>query len=224
MHSYILVSNHQEALDKKREEIVKKYNIEPYRQTIITSSSDIKTIRKAIKELHNSSSPSYHQCLIIQTIGNMDTASQTTLLKTIEEPPLQTICIIQARFSDYILPTILSRSYIIRIRHKNEMDKTDNSTYWKPIFTALSINTLLNHASDLINTHKERDEIIQWIDSQIIFFRDLMYIRAGEKHSAKLSSSQISRIIANFLRAKRYIMHNANQKLVVDNLFLTLLN
>ena len=225
MHSYIILGNLKTESDNKKSEIVQQFNVPVYRQTILSDATDIKTIRIALRSLHQSASPSEFQALIISSIKKLTETSQQTLLKTIEEPPKNTICIIQGTFSDFILPTLISRSKIIRIASSTSIESEDKiATYWQPVLTNKSLTNALLCATNISSRYKEKDDLLNWLDMQILFFRSLMQKRAGITHKGKLSSAQIKKIVSYFLSAKRYISYNCNQKLVVDNLFLALHN
>lgn len=224
MHSFIILSHSKTVSDNKTLEITKRFSISEFRKIIIDQNPDIKTIRQSLKTLYAQASHEY-QALIIKDLQKLSESSQQTLLKTIEEPPLNSICIIQAGFSDSILPTLVSRSEIIRIASEEALENENSiALYWKPIITGFSLTHRLTEASTINSTYKEKDALTKWLDGQILFFRNLMYRRLETKKENKLTSNQIAKIITALLKAKRYIHYNCNQKLVIDNLFLTIHN
>lgn len=225
MHSYIIVTGDKKSAGIKRDELIQKFSVNKYRIVRIDDDFAVKTIRMKIKLLLDNASPYEYQALIIEDIGKLTDTAQNTLLKTIEEPPQNTICVINSSFQDYILPTIISRSSVIRIpSHYKNTNDTKLIEFWTKIISNPTITTLLISANDVISNAKDKDDIMLWLDTQIIFFRNLMKKRAVTYSKGKLTGDKISKIISKFILAKKYILYNANQKLVIDNLFLTLLN
>lgn len=224
MHSFIIIANNKTDIEKKRQEILARFNIKPFNITYIIESANIKAVRDAIKKINATAQKQEFQAFIISNIGLLREDAQQTLLKTIEEPPINTICIIEGSFADFILPTILSRSQIINISGDSSRvgDLKEFANFWKPLLTINSISGKLSAATKIIQENKEKELLLQWLDSQMLFFRSLMYKRAGIPKTEKLGSGKIARIIASFIAAKRYISLNINSKLVIDNLFLSL--
>lgn len=74
----------------------------------------IETIRKAIEFLHYKPQLSKLKILIINEADKLKEDSQNTLLKTLEEPPSNTLIILITAFPQKLLPTVFSRLLPLR--------------------------------------------------------------------------------------------------------------
>lgn len=84
--------------------IVEKYRLQPL---------TIESVREAIHFLHLKGGKK--KVLIVRNIEDLDFSAQNALLKTIEEPPPQAILFLLAQNEEGVLPTIASRTKIIKL-------------------------------------------------------------------------------------------------------------
>lgn len=84
--------------------ITEKYLLQPL---------SIESIRQAIHFLHLSSSKK--KVLIVRNIEDLDFSAQNALLKTIEEPPPQAILFLLTQDEEMVLPTIVSRTKVVKL-------------------------------------------------------------------------------------------------------------
>jgi DNA polymerase III delta prime subunit len=83
--------------------------------------SEIREITKILK-IKNNSSKNNNRIVIIKDIQSMSEEAQSSLLKTLEEPPAGTLFILTLQDKDQVMPTIVSRSKIIPIYPLTNMD------------------------------------------------------------------------------------------------------
>ncbi|MBI2029459.1 hypothetical protein HYT02_03525 [Candidatus Gottesmanbacteria bacterium] len=222
MHSFIILGTDRDKVENSAREIISRYKIKKY-NLITVDDTSIKSVREKIIKLINNSQKQEFQALVINEIGKLREDAQQTLLKTLEEPPVNTICIIMGTYSDFILPTILSRSQIIPVNNKQvEIDVKEFSNYWQPIITATGLSEKLIAATRISQDYSNKNLLLDWLDRQILFFRSVMYKRTTGSIKGKMNALEIGLIIKNLLNAKRYISGNVNTKLVIDNLLLSL--
>jgi len=88
-------------------------------------SIKIDTVRELIK--FSSLKPSYSskKIIIVDDAEKMTTDAQNSILKTLEEPPENTIIILVTENINILLPTIVSRCYTMKFTRLDENDITD---------------------------------------------------------------------------------------------------
>ncbi|MGB9911048.1 MAG: hypothetical protein ACPLKP_00340 [Microgenomates group bacterium] len=90
------------------------------------NSIQIETIREIKKWLTLKPYFGKGKVVIIQNGEKLTLPAQNALLKTLEEPPSNTLIIITTQMPELILPTILSRCQIIRISQEKEIIFSEN--------------------------------------------------------------------------------------------------
>lgn len=227
MHAFLIVSNSVEDRKKEKNRILTKFNIDKFNQIVIsTNDPSIKNVRETIEKLHFKALNSKYKALIIENISLLSPTSQQTLLKTIEEPPENSIIIIETENIDQVPSTITSRTYCLFTSNTKNISSHDivkNSTFWAKIIKNPSVSQRIAIASELISRIKTKDELIIWIDSQLQFFRILLVKRVTESQKINtLNLNQLNQILRILLFSKKNILGNVNMKLIVDHLFINI--
>lgn len=227
MHAFAIISNSQEAQQSEYEKILKKFSVSKFARVIINKwASSIKDIRNAQRILNLATQKDKIQALVIESIQQLSLEAQQSLLKTIEEPPANTIIIIQAQNQEQILPTILSRVQVIYKPAYTKITQEEEklfTSFWAKIITTKSLSQRLTSASQLTSGLDKREQLVLWLDKQIIFFRNILHKRIGQlANRNSLTPSNISTIIKILLFSKKYAQANVNTKLLIDHLFIHL--
>lgn len=107
----------EEELTAVREQIVLKWN-NPYHRIFIPRATAIKinSIRDIRKEVSLMSSGRGKKVFILLDAETMNAESSNALLKTLEEPPPDTLLILTTTQPDQLLPTLVSRCQLIRFQ------------------------------------------------------------------------------------------------------------
>ncbi|MDR2685801.1 MAG: AAA family ATPase [Rickettsiales bacterium] len=86
------------------------------------ASISVDSVRRMIDGLRMSASDGGWRVVIIDSIDDMNRNAANSLLKILEEPPAQTLFLIVAHKLSGVLPTIKSRSAVIRLRALPDAD------------------------------------------------------------------------------------------------------
>lgn len=118
---------------------------------LITQSPEGKSFKKeqVINIINNINVKPYvgdRKIFILEHIDKMTDHAQNSLLKTLEEPPYYAIIIMTATNSKSILPTVLSRSQLLRFSpiNNNEIKSTIVNKYGKTNEEATFISSICN--------------------------------------------------------------------------------
>lgn len=200
MHAFLIVGNNPEKEIASR---IAEWKISVW-DIVRASGTGISDIRDFRREL--SMTPLGKKRVgIIEHIELLTTEAQNALLKTLEEPPPATYIIGTTNNPEALLPTILSRMHVVRL---SDTAETNNTALLSIL--DLPIGKRLTALEQYTATR----------DSAKKYISDLM----GAAHQELLThpSKKLTTLIRNLLAAQSQLSVNVNQKLVVDNIFLTL--
>ena len=136
----------------------------------LTISTD--EIENIIPKLRLKSYEGGHKILIIWNADRMKDVVANKFLKTLEEPPEKTLIILTANSLDNFLPTITSRTQIIKVKNiddeaiKNQLEKQniDENTIQNIIFQAQgNWNKVLKILSSQNIENKFEENFIKWV-------------------------------------------------------------
>lgn len=160
------------------------------------------------------------------------------LLKILEEPPPYGVLIIQSSSTNFFLPTILSRCQKIRLNYKlpeeNEEDAGIKNEFAEMLTLAKTRNFYeLFKQVDAFLKEKEREEVENYLDKVVLFYRDAYFKKTGlpgellvnkgaEDEIVPENEAGFLEIVEKILELKRQVRYNINLKLGFDNLFLTI--
>lgn len=117
----IIGPNPEERLIKAREILIQK-SISPHDtiELISTQSYGIEDIRDIINKISFSPYESDAIAALIHPLEQLTQPAQHALLKTLEEPPTQSILILTAASVSSVLPTIVSRCRVVFLSHSGK--------------------------------------------------------------------------------------------------------
>lgn len=163
------------------------------------NSIPIENIREIIAKLKFSTIQNPKKSLFIENGKDLSIESQTTLLKTLEEPPKDTFIIISIENRNQLLPTVLSRSIIYSSNNLN----TSNIIYKLPerIEQAFLEVEKISTISDL---KRKREKAYQFMDALI-------------DKATTLPNTQKYQTLRNLLYIRNTIAKNANLRLALEN-------
>ncbi len=227
MHAFLIISNSTEDRKKEKERILAKFKVDKFNQIVIsTIDTSIKNVRETIEKLHFKALNNKYKALIIENINSLSIPSQQTIIKTIEEPPENSIIIIEAENIDQVPPTIVSRTYSLFISNTKTSSSegiVKNSSFWAKIIKNPSVSQRIAFASELISQVDSKEELILWIEDQLHFFRLLLLKRLTESQKNNiLNLNQLNQILRILLFSKKNLSANVNMKLIIDHLFLNM--
>ncbi|BCX14937.1 MAG: hypothetical protein KatS3mg088_620 [Patescibacteria group bacterium] len=123
MNSFLIVSKDEEKIEEKIEEITKT-------NSAIKSNFSLKKINDA-RELKQLTKLSHNQklAIIIRNIEEASTPALNAILKNIEEPNQNIIFILTTKNIKSVLPTVVSRCQIIKLKSEEKIDAKIASKY-----------------------------------------------------------------------------------------------
>lgn len=170
-----------------------------------TTGWAIDTVRDLIHFL--SRRPIQHavKVAIIDQAQNLSTEAQSVLLKTLEEPGEGNYLILTTPNFHSLLPTILSRCYLITLQsHSAKPNTTPVSVSTNPQINLASVDELL------LSTDKAG--VLDWFDNQI---------RCYQQELTKTGDYQTSLILQKLIKAKDMVNANVDPKSALDWFFLS---
>lgn len=172
---------------------------------------------------------------IINEAEKLTLEAQNSLLKILEEPPRHTLIVLTAAKESLLLPTIVSRCKVIRIKEEPEI-KLDKPA----IGNLLHLTCYLLHArggeriKKVESLVKTREEAITFLDQFIFFLRKILLKKyqisqietiasiCDIPELKNLSGKWLAKILKEALKTKEMIKKNVNFRLALENFFLDL--
>lgn len=175
-----------------------------------TSKPEIKVavIRDLIKKINLTPAVGGKKLAIIRDADLMNQEAANTLLKTLEEPPKNSIMILISK-NLRLLPTIISRCQIIKFSDKAFLgDQILSNCFNKDKSSLADIFKQINNIA-------EKDDLPELFDSLMFEYQNKLI---------NLPKRDTVEKIKKIFKAKTDISVTTNKKLVLENLYLTLRN
>lgn len=239
------------------ESILKAQDLESYPYKLFLASEDGKAIGiESVRELEHFLSlkvprkADYNRVVIVQNAESLSLEAQNALLKTLEEPPEDTLIILNASYSQALLPTIRSRAQAISVKQPSKealVDYFEQAGYsQKQIEQAYAISgglpglmkALLEDDAHplLLATEKAREILkatayerlllVDELAKQRALAQNTIYILGQMAHvslqSADKTTAKWQAILKASHNATKALMTNAQPKLVLTNLVLSI--
>lgn len=149
---------------------------------------------------------------IINEAHKLTLEAQNALLKTLEEPPINTTIVLTAPDKDLLLSTIISRCFLTILPFEVEIFLTENE---EEILAARLENLVgtgekFQLAADLA---ADRSKAGEWLKKAVLVMR---------KRLLTLDRQDLIKTIRQFEASRSLIEQNVNTRLVLENLFLKL--
>lgn len=185
-------------------------------------SIKIEAVRRLKKEIQLKPFSAIIKTVLILEAEKITLPAQHALLKTLEEPPPNTLIILTTVNAELILPTILSRCRIFNLKAR-QLKLTAEEFKRNLAFAGSLISQ--SPGQRLIEADKISKEMSrEFIINQIKFWQQ--WLRKNQDLSAKteqvnLTTAEISRIFNNLQNSLKMLESQANSKLVIENLLLS---
>ena len=168
-------------------------------------------VRKTLPLLSLKTDQHQPKVLRIKEAGKLSLAAQNALLKTLEEPPDNTIIILEVPATDLLLPTVLSRCQIISLPSgpapvlpENEKKNAGRILSW---IAEKNIPAGFKLAEEF---SKDRAKALRLIDQLIL---------AAGQNLRQTSNLETVETIRRLQQTKIYLSANTNVRLTWENLF-----
>lgn len=218
MQSLIISSKNQNAKDEYVKKICDDHRIDRFDIYIVEQEKGtigIEEVRNLQKKLFLKPLKSPAKAVVVKNAENLTIAAQNALLKVLEEPPDNTIILLETKNKDLLLPTILSRCKIIELKgESSKLQSHELSTFNSQLSTFLKsgVGERLKLAQD---TGKTKEEALVWLETMMFVIRKELIEQP--------SSTQYFNILISFQKAYFILQTtNANPRFTLENLFLNL--
>lgn len=232
MRSLLIVGGDKEARRKKARRLAE--GVHPIDQIILSPhpSITIEDIRNLKENLFLKPIRSKKRVAFIFEGEKMTIFAQNALLKTLEEPPERGMIILTAQNPDSLLPTILSRCHIIRIKEGLLLPK-DLEKSLKELERLLKsgVGERLQNPPQI---GKKRKEAGEWLKRQVVLWHCILLYQNNcinylpkkiypilERLASNLTSKQVRKTIEEIEKVYQMILTNVNIRLALDNLLLS---
>lgn len=173
----------------------------------------IEQSRKVIEHLNLKPYQGDRQAVVMVSAENLTLEAQNALLKTLEEPPGDSLILLGISSEDQLLATILSRCHLIHLKGSTTTDKNVAEKYRKKIEELIE------------SSYEKRFQYIEKLENREEFLHHLvLYFRAVLTQSTFPHSMWEAKIITEFLKdlieAERWTKQNVNIRAILEYLML----
>lgn len=218
MQSFIIVSKNKKIIEEESLKVCEENKIETLDINILESQKDvsigIEEIRDFQKKLYLKPIKSKIKAGIIKNAQNLTLASQNAMLKLLEEPPANTIIILETANKEVLLPTILSRCQIIEVKDKlTVIPDEDINKNFDLIFNLGTMGEKMKIAQDY---GKTKETALLWLEQMIISVRRKTIV---EKNG--LLNAKAVKILKSLQKTYEIISStNTNPRFSLENLLI----
>lgn len=170
------------------------------------SIANIRTLEKFLSQ------KPYHQSQKIAFLpqaNKLTLPAQNALLKTLEEPPANSLIILLAPHDNLLLPTIVSRCYQLTLTQTNKLTPTQLKTHHQ-LFQTISQTTLGQRINLASQQAPSKATALEFCHHQLLFLRQQMF---------KNPSSSPSQLLRQLIKTIHQLEANLNPKLCLESLF-----
>jgi hypothetical protein len=213
MHAYLFSGATKEIRLEEIRKRLKSKGISEFDTIYIKTEPEeehigIEVIRSLKKRMILAPQASKFSAGVIESAHTMTIEAQNALLKLLEEPPPHAFIYCETENQDQLLPTIVSRCEVIKIKS----DYIDNPELNTAITTMLTGS--INEKLTLIDSiPKERPLLKEWVRTIIVQARTHMMTKRDVRYATLIRSLE---------KAHRELLVNVNPKLALDCAIVTL--
>ena len=184
-------------------------------------SVKIEQIREIHRELNIKPAFSLAKVILLNEAEKMTLPAQYSLLKILEEPPGNAVIILTSQNKRMLLPTIISRCQIIRLKQpfleKENLDFEEQNKFLKTVLRSSPGQRLM-----LADNFQGREGAIDFCQKQLVFLREILRTQIfSNEQNLPLKNPQILRLLKSFQKGLNFLKANVNPKLLVENLLLS---
>ena len=215
MNTFIISSKYLEKALDEASKICKENKIDSFSIEVLEfeKALGIEDVRNIQKTIFLKPFKGEKKALIVKLFAGATIEAQNSMLKLLEEPPLNTLIFLVTSNAQIFLPTILSRTKIIEL--KNEEFQTNES--------GLEEILNLNGAGERLYlaqvVAKDKNEAITWLEGTILAARKKMLSELANKQESLRLRKLIHKLELTHYDLKTT---NVNVRLCLENLFLNL--
>jgi DNA polymerase III delta prime subunit len=167
-------------------------------------SITIKQVRTIDKFLSRKPIKQDYNLVVLISADKLTLQAQNAILKTLEEPPVNSKIVLMSPSQHQLIPTIVSRCQLINLKADRKISKASNQKQQK-IFDQIVKSSIAQRISLVSDYAKSKEIALDLLTHQLHFVKDSILVYPD------LTRSMLNSI--NFLKA------NVNPKLVLEVLF-----
>jgi len=180
-----------------------------------SSSIGIDEIRFVIAKANLRPYEAAKKVFIIKGAHSMNDEAQNAFLKTLEEPPKDTVFVLISRSKDLLLPTIVSRCYAVNFSAASLLNDISPERFEDALGMRWSDAAGLKENLDILASYFRDIFLYKAVKNEAMLFRREAAAEIKEE-SQKYSLEELDRMIRKIITLRSYIDYNVNQKIIVD--------
>ncbi|MFC1711246.1 hypothetical protein ACFLZ1_01530 [Patescibacteria group bacterium] len=236
MNSYLIVGSQYKYRREKIEKIVfksglKEQNWENNPDVLIIKpelSIGIGKIRKAQKFLLLKAYQAPAKVLIILNAQKLTIPAQNAFLKTLEEPPANSVIILSCSNEDQLLATVVSRCQIIKLAPKSDNTSDKNIVTFYSLYKKILKYGVGERLKFIEEYSKNREEALEFCRNMVLVLRSVLISdkknqnRKKSKNKKDKNYQQLAAVIISFQKTILLLEKNVNVKMAMDNLLINI--
>lgn len=228
MNSYLIIGGvNQERLKKASRQLI-SYHLHltsPHPDLLLIQASPslgINQVRQLQKFLGHKPYQAEIKAVVIPEAEKLTLPAQNAFLKTLEEPPKDSLIILCCQNEDQLLPTIISRCQIIKLRSKPQIDIDESNLNSKLKLLNSILKAGAGERLKLVEPYtKSREEAIKFLQEMTVVFHQVLRTKKKLKNfNSIVNNSQLVTIIKSSQETLSLLEANINVKLVLENLII----
>jgi len=138
---------------------------------IADNGESIKTseVREMLKRVNLTSQAEY-KMILIENVERMTLSAANSFLKTLEEPPERTIFILTTPSLSLVLPTIISRTRVMRFH--SVVEPLADAVEMKEVMRLIERPDVVDRFEYVENILEDSARVARFLDCLLVFFRD----------------------------------------------------
>lgn len=194
-------------------------------ETCSSLSVGVDTVREIIRRTSLKPYEARKKVFIVRHADSMNAASSNAFLKTLEEPPEDTVFILISRSKELLLPTIVSRCYVINFLPLPSRDIKNGGAFPE------SPGQSAKDFEEEISSYSGREEFKEKLDALLSFFRDVFIYKTTKLEKALLNTKTIDAVkeeaktrsleeleglIKRIITLRSHVDYNVNTKIIAS--------
>ena len=224
MHAFLLVGPSKEDQEKEAARILRPLTIDAVDITRISPQHTIgiANIRMLKRRIALKPFKSKTKAVIIEDAQTLTIEAQNALLKTLEEPPNNTIIILLTTNTGVLLPTIVSRCQVIQLLTTNNIQLTDKELEVSSKQLAVITGEIGERLQLAQEATKDRESATFWLGKMILAARQNLIDEVFNTQESRLISQHLNILLSLQNTYALLSTTNVNPRLTLENLFLSL--
>lgn len=217
MQTYLLVSSNIKEITRYIEKLKRDLSISPfaYEEIVPDPSIGIEAVRAIKQSLSRKPLDGKNRFIALFDFDRATLVAQQAILKILEEPPPQSYLVLITKNTLTLLPTIISRCQIVKLKDTEVLSHSDTESA-----LALIYNVCKSSKGQRIllsqQMTKTKEDVLKTLTDMLYAFEQLLY----SNPEGKLSFREIATMIVKTEAALGFVKRNINYKATLDIFFL----